>query len=445
MESYKTLQPDLNDKNYEKRIQVARVLGKEIQDGRLTRTVLEEVNNHVHTTYSFSPYEPALAAFKAWEAGLGIVGSIDHDSIGAARELLECTQYFGLASTVGFELRASFLRTPFGTNRLNNPDSLGLGYMCIHGIPNGKLDACRDFLRPICEARGLRNRQMVDKLNSLGLGFNIDYEKEVLPLSRHEEGGSVTERHILYAVALKLINKYGKGEGIILYLEDSLGLSLQEKQKRYLLDTNNPHYAYDLLGILKSNLVSSFFIQPNEKECPDVKEVVSFSTSIGAIPAYAYLGDVEDSKTGDKKAQQFEDSYIDEFIPYLSSIGFKAVTFMPPRNSEAQIKKIVKLCRENNLMQISGVDVNSSRQSFNCPELLNPACSHLVDSAWALVAHEKLSTINPNYGLFSNSNPMRDLDLESRIKKYAELGRKLNHFNVLESARKLSEGVLWSI
>lgn len=445
MDSYKTLQPDLNDKSYEKRIQVARVLGKEIQEGRLTRTALEEVNNHVHTTYSFSPYEPALAAFKAWEAGLGIVGSIDHDSIGAARELLECTQYFGIASTVGFELRASFLRTPFVSNRLNNPDTLGIGYLCVHGIPNGKIDECRDFLRPICEARGLRNREMVNKFNSLGLGLNIDYDKDVLPLSRHEEGGSVTERHILYALALKIMSKYEDREELTEYLEKDLGIALQEKQKKYLLDVNNPHCSYDLLGILKSNLVSLFFIQPNGEECPDVKNVISFANSIGAIPAYAYLGDVEDSRTADKKAQKFEDSYLDEFIPYLASIGFKAVTFMPPRNSEAQIKKIVTLCRENNLMQISGVDVNSSRQSFNCPELLNPRCFHLVDSAWALVAHEKLSTINPNLGLFSISNPMRDLDLESRIKKYAELGRKLDNFNVLESAKKLSEGVLWSI
>ncbi len=441
MDSYKTLQRDLNDKSYEKRIQAARVLGKEIQDGRLTRTVLEEVNNHVHTTYSFSPYEPALAAFKAWEAGLGIVGSIDHDSIGAARELLECTQFFGLASTVGFELRASFMHTPFASKRLNNPDSLGIGYMCVHGIPNGKIDDCKNFLRPICEARGLRNREMVNKFNSLGLDLSIDYDKDVLPLSRYKEGGSVTERHILYAVALKLIDKYEKGEKIVYYL-DSLGIVLQEKQKAYLLDVNNPHYSYDLLGVLKSNFVSLFFIQPNEKECPDINEVLSFSNSIGAISAYAYLGDVEDSKTGDKKAQKFEDSYLDEFIPYLANIGFKAVTFMPPRNSDAQIKKIVRLCKENNLMQISGVDVNSSRQSFNCPELLKDTCSHLVDSAWALVAHEKLSTIKPDFGLFASSNPMRDLDLERRIKMYAELGRELDNFHVLESARTLCEEIL---
>ena len=442
--SYKTLQQeiqDLNDKSYEKRIQAARVLGKEIQDGRLTRNVLEQVNNHVHTTYSFSPYEPASAAFKAWEAGLGIVGAIDHDSVGAARELLEVTQLLGMASTVGFELRAGFKNTPFAETRLNNPDSPGIGYMCVHGVPYGKLDDCKIFLSSVCKARGLRNQQMVDKFNSLGLGITIDYEDDVLPLSRHEEAGSVTERHILYAIAGKIIEQNGKGKALVDYLEKSLGLVLSKKQEEYLLDVKNPHYEYDLLGILKTTLLSQFFVQPNENECPDVRDVLAFSNSIVAISAYAYLGDVGASPTGDKKAQSFEDAYLDEFIPYIAALGFKAVTYMPPRNTRAQMERIVKLCRENNLMQISGVDVNSSRQSFNCPELLDPVCSHLIESAWALVAHEKLSSVNPKLGLFSRSNPLRDLDLDSRIKKYANIGRRLDHFNVQESALELSKSI----
>ena len=38
------------------------------------------VNNHIHTTYSFSPYSPTAAVWCAMEAGLATAGIMDHDS-----------------------------------------------------------------------------------------------------------------------------------------------------------------------------------------------------------------------------------------------------------------------------------------------------------------------------------------------------------------------------
>ena len=48
-----------------------------------------EVNCHVHTTYSFSPYSPAFAAERADAAGLLAVGIRDHDSVAGATEMPE--------------------------------------------------------------------------------------------------------------------------------------------------------------------------------------------------------------------------------------------------------------------------------------------------------------------------------------------------------------------
>ena len=70
-------------------------------------------------------------------------------------------------------------------------------------------------------------------------------------------------------------------------------------------------------------------------------------------------------------------------MPELKRIGFKAITYMPPRNNIEQLRRVKKLCKENNFMEISGVDINSARQSFNCPEIKNPEFSNLIDSTWA--------------------------------------------------------------
>ena len=44
-------------------------------------------NNHIHTTFSFSPYSPTAAVWAARRAGLSTAGIMDHDSIGGASEL----------------------------------------------------------------------------------------------------------------------------------------------------------------------------------------------------------------------------------------------------------------------------------------------------------------------------------------------------------------------
>ena len=46
----------------------------------------EDVNNHIHTTYSFSPYSPTAAVYFARMAGLATCGLMDHDSIAGAEE-----------------------------------------------------------------------------------------------------------------------------------------------------------------------------------------------------------------------------------------------------------------------------------------------------------------------------------------------------------------------
>ena len=66
------------------------------------------VNNHVHTTYSFSPYSPTAAVYAARAEGLATCGIVDHDSMGGAREFIEAGKIVGIPTTIGVEARVSF-------------------------------------------------------------------------------------------------------------------------------------------------------------------------------------------------------------------------------------------------------------------------------------------------------------------------------------------------
>jgi hypothetical protein len=276
----------------------------------------------------------------------------------------------------------------------------------------------------------------------LDAGFSeIDFEKDIVAKSKYEEGGGITERHLLAAMAEKIILKFGKGPDLAEGLKLKMGMDFSPKLGALLSDSGNPHYLYDLLGVLKAELLPGIYIQPDEKECIPAAKATSFAKSIAAIPAYPYLGDVGESPTGDKKAEKFEDDFIEELFAEISRLGYQAFAYMPPRNTPEQLGRVRRLSTEWGFMEISGVDINSSRQSFNCPEVLRDESRHLLDTTWALIAHERLASLDERYGLFSAANPISYMSLSERLAFYAGLGKKLNLYRPDESAALLANEI----
>ena len=347
--------------------------------------VPEYINNHIHTTYSFSPYSPTAAVYAARMEGLCTAGIIDHDSISGAREFLEAAKMVEMPVTIGMEARITMDGTRMEGRRTNNPDQVGVSYMTIQGVPHDKIDVLTEFFKPYQAARHARNRAMIERINEL-VGVQLDYDRDVLPLSMAAENGGVTERHLMYALAIELVKQVGKGQGMIDKLT-SVGMNLSEKQKNMLLDTEYPFYEYDVLGMLKGTFVPKIFIDATD-ECPKLKDMVKLCDEIDAFLCYAYLGDVGDSVTGDKKAQKFEDDYLEDVFECLKEEGVKAVTYMPTRNTQAQLERLRGLCDEYGMFQISGEDINSPRQIFVIKAMENPMFKNLIDATWKLIEHE---------------------------------------------------------
>ena len=348
--------------------------------------VPQYINNHIHTTYSFSPYSPTAAVYAARAEGLCTAGIIDHDSIAGAREFLAAAKLVGMPVTVGMECRVSMAGTAIEGKRTNNPDQAGVSYMTIQSVPHEHIEELNDWFAPYRAARGRRNRKMVENINALLDGIRLDYDRDVLPLTQAADGGGVTERHLMYALAKKMVQKAGKGQPMADYLA-SIGLTLSQKQQAQMLDVSYSFYEYDLLGILKAAFVPRIYVDATD-ECPNVRDVAALCEKMDALLCYAYLGDVTASVTGDKKAQKFEDDYLDDVIACIKGCGIRAVTYMPTRNTPEQLARLRALCEKNGLFQVSGEDINSPRQSFIIRAMENPLFSNLIDATWKLIEHE---------------------------------------------------------
>jgi len=316
--------------------------------------------------------------------------------------------------------------SPFGSRRINNPDQDGVAYVACHGIPKNRVAQAEAFLGPFRAARNIRNQTMVARLNELLVPADIviDFGKDVAPLSQFKEGGSITERHLLFAVSLALVERFGKRGEVISFLSDKLGVKCNDKVKAQLSEVDNPFYEYDLLGLLKAFLVKDFYV-PAKAELPDPRKFVEFVRSIGAIAAYAYLGDVGNSVTGDKQTAKYEDVYLNELFDYLKNIGFDAITYMPSRNTSEQLSRVMKLCDKHNFFQISGEDINSPRQSFVCPALDKPEYAHLYDATWALIGHERAATLNQADSFTSPQTAEKYPKISERVTAFAALARNV--------------------
>lgn len=415
----------LNSDLLKERIDAIRQLKTLVDSGAISAPEREGyTNNHMHTKFSFSPYTPAEAVWKAYMSGLEIVGIIDHDSVGGAEEFTQAGEILGIATTVGFEMRTDWSGTKLAGRRINNPDQTGSAYICAHGLPRINYESADKFLSSIRNARSKRNRAMTERLNYIMriYGISLDYDADVLPLSYASCGGEVTERHLLFALAQNMIKRVGKGQALIDFLSDKLDAPLSGKQLTYLLDTESSIYDYDVLNVLKSSFIQSIYIDTNPEEAPPVKEAVAHIKALGAIPTYCYLGDVGASPTGDKKEQKFEDDYLEEVFIECRDIGFDAIAIMPSRNTREQLERVMALCDKYGFLQISGEDINQPRQSLVCTQLKEQHFAHLIDAAWALVGHESSSAQDITKGMFADGAELSPEAIREKIAKYRLIG-----------------------
>jgi hypothetical protein len=417
---YKELLQNLNAPKAYDRLDALKDLKKMLDTGLIEIEPPSIItNNHIHTKYSFSPYSPTKAIWMGYKSGLASIGIMDHDSLAGAREFIKAGKIIGIPTTIGFEIRTDWSDTAFCGKRINNPDQTTSAYITAHGIPHDRIDEAEEFLSDIRQARNNRNKKETQKINEITSphGITIDFDDDVVPSSYSHDGGSITERHLLYALTLKIIEKIGRGQALIDFLQNKIDISLSKSQIDYLLDVDCDIYEYDVLNILKGNFVSKIYIKTNQIETVPVKTAVDFVKSLNGIASYCYLGDVAESPTGDKKAQKFEDDYIDELLKECVEIGFNALSFMPSRNTYAQLDRLMKLCDKFVFLQISGEDINQPRQNFICSQLGQSEYKHLIENTWALIGHELAATKNPKHAMFKDKRPNLN-ELLELIKKY---------------------------
>ena len=90
MDTVDSLTAQLNAASCAERLDALRKLKKMVDSNEIPAPQRgNDINNHIHTIYSFSPYSPSKAVWMAYTSGLCTAGIMDHDSISGAEEFIE--------------------------------------------------------------------------------------------------------------------------------------------------------------------------------------------------------------------------------------------------------------------------------------------------------------------------------------------------------------------
>ncbi len=195
------------------------------------------VNNHVHTTYSFSPYSPAAAVYAARAEGLATCGIVDHDSMGGAREFIEAGRIVGIPTTIGSRRGCRFARPRLPTGgRITGSD-----WQQLYGAARRAAREYRESAGVFCAAartQKRRNRAMLARSTRLrGRRRFARFGAGCAAASQFADGGSVTERHLMLALARQLL---------------ALG---KAKLPEYATELEVLLAEYDLVGALKKECI----------------------------------------------------------------------------------------------------------------------------------------------------------------------------------------------
>ena len=164
-------------------------------------------NGHIHTSESFSVFRsPTEAVWQAAREGVAVLGINDHYTVAGHEEFRRACAVAGIAATFSLEAVAMDREAAEAGLKLNDPDNPGRIYLCGKGvtrIPSESSPEMRSLAR-MRAALERRNREITGKVAKLfrdRLGASGPTWEDVVALTPR---GNATERHVAYAVLLRL-------------------------------------------------------------------------------------------------------------------------------------------------------------------------------------------------------------------------------------------------
>ena len=367
--------PQLNSLDSERRRQALVHLSRRDGEPPFRRAV----NLHLHTFYSFNAehYSPAAIAWRARCEGLQVAGIVDFDVLDGLEEFMEAGRLLNLRVCAGIETRVHVPK--FSGMVINSPGEPGIAYHMGAGMPQRSMGRGEErFLQALLHMAGQRNRELIDRVNRYLAPVEIDYDRDVLPMTPR---GNATERHIARAYARRAADLY--------VVTADLKRFWSVKLENDVSDEDLPDSAW-LLDHIRGRTMKRGgigYVTPNGRSFPSMDSMNEFVLRAGGIPTLAWLN-------GESEGEQ----RMEEMVDAAMSAGVAAINIIPDRNFTPGVKdhklenlhKVIALAEDRDWPVLVGTEMNAPGQKFVDDfesDELAPYLPLFVKSAHILYAH----------------------------------------------------------
>lgn len=341
----------------------------------------ELINLHCHTFYSFNAYgySPTALAWLAKRNGFKALGIVDFNVLDGVEEYLTACEAIGVRGSAGLETRVYI--PEFSTREINSPGEPGVCYHMGIGFTSSQTPAAvTPILVDMRHRAEQRGREIVERLNQHLAQVEIDYDRDVLPLT---PGDNATERHILVAFIQAVARCFSDPTP---FWAEKLGLSPEQVAAQI---GDGPKFQ----NLVRAKLMKRGgvgYIQPNPHTFPSVEDVNQLVVACGALPCAAWL---DGTSAGEQE--------IEELLDLLISNGVVAFNIIPDRNwniSDPEVRRVkvqnlyrvVELAQKLDLPLNIGTEMNSYGQKlvddFDAPELV-PLREPFLAGAYFIYGH----------------------------------------------------------
>ncbi|MCO6453281.1 MAG: hypothetical protein J5I90_21040 [Caldilineales bacterium] len=376
----------------------------------------EVANMHCHTFYSYNAYgySPAGLAWLGKTEGYKLMGTVDFDVLDAVDEWLAAAEMLELRASAGIETRAFV--PEFATREINSPGEPGVTYHMGIGFTSGAVpDSAAHIAEDLRTRARARNLDVLARVNAYLAPVQLDYERDVLPLTPK---GVATERHMVFAytqAAARLVPDPAA------FWASKLGM--ERKQVEPMLPSSPA-----LQNAVRSKLMKRGgvgYVQPGPETFPSIEEFHELILACEALPCAAWL----DGTSAGEQAMP-------ELLELLIDKGVVALNVIPDRNwniGDAETKRIkvqklyevVELAQSLDLPLNVGTEMNSFgnklMDDFGAPELA-PVKDAFMDGAYFIHGH----TVLQRHAGLGYQSAWAQAKLPTRKAKnefYAQVGR----------------------
>jgi hypothetical protein len=268
---------------------------------------VQAVNMHAHTFFSFNAYghSPTSLVWLAKTHGFKAIGTVDFDVLDAVDEFLTACDLTGIRGSCALETRVYV--PEYATREINSPGEPGVAYYMGIGFATGKVNGVAARIINDLRARAAqRNRELVARVNVYLRPIEIDYDRDVLPLTPN---GNATERHILVAYTAAVAAR--KVDAVAFWAE-KLGVT-REQMALDIQDTPRLH------NLIRSKLMKRGgvgYVQPGPATFPSIDEFHEFVLACGALPCATWL---DGTSTGEQMIEELLSLFISKGVVALTS------------------------------------------------------------------------------------------------------------------------------